>query len=163
VPESTAKKLTGVENMAYLAVIAVIFGAECIIKTIVEHFVPLGEKKSICKERVFLTKYHNRGAALNFMEKRPGWVTACSVFLSLICTIIFVLTFTKSGGNGLKLSLALLLGGAYSNTYDRLSRKYVVDYVGVHHKKKKNDIIYNISDFCIIIGALMATLYGVQS
>ena len=55
--------------------------------------------------------------------------------------------------------LALLLGGSFSNTYDRLRRKYVVDYLSFPVKWKWfRDIVFNISDFCIIIGALLAAL-----
>ncbi|MBO6015802.1 MAG: signal peptidase II [Lachnospiraceae bacterium] len=147
--------------MVYGIIIIFIFLAEYLIKTIVELFVPWGEKKMFLKGHLFLTKYHNRGAALNFMEKKRAWVAACSLILSIICTIVFILTLTKSGGEGLKLSLAFLLGGAYSNTYDRLRRKYVVDYIGFS-RRRGNEIIYNLSDFCIILGALFATIFGVK-
>ena len=59
----------------------------------------------------------------------------------------------------LRNGFALLLGGAYSNTYDRLIRKYVVDYVSFPVKNKKiRNIVFNISDFCIMIGALLIVL-----
>lgn len=149
--------------MAYLAIIASIFIGEFMIKELVEKYVKNGEKKLILKEKLFLTKYHNHGAALNFMEKKKGLVAFISVLLSLVCTILFFITLTKEGKEPLKLSLAFLLGGAYSNTYDRLKRKYVVDYVGFHHKKKrKTEIIYNLSDFCIILGAMFSALFGVK-
>ncbi|MDE7359775.1 MAG: signal peptidase II, partial [Lachnospiraceae bacterium] len=58
-----------------------------------------------------------------------------------------------------KAGLALLLGGAYSNTYDRLTRKYVVDYVSFPVKNRRiRRIVFNISDFCIMIGALLLVL-----
>lgn len=146
--------------MAYLAIIVSIFTGEFFMKEMVENYGKEGEKKLILKDKLFLTKYHNYGAALNFMEKRTGVVAAVSVILSILCTILFLITLTKGGKEPLKLSLALLLGGAYSNTYDRLKRKYVVDYVGVCHKKKrKNEIIYNLSDFCIILGAMFTALF----
>ena len=59
----------------------------------------------------------------------------------------------------LRVGLSLLLGGAFSNTYDRLKRKYVVDYVSFGVKwKKLRQVVFNISDFCIITGALLAIL-----
>ena len=59
----------------------------------------------------------------------------------------------------MKTGLALLLGGALSNTYDRLKRKYVVDYFsfGVKWKRLRN-IVFNISDFCILAGTLLTVL-----
>ena len=150
-------------GMAYFAIIASIFTGEFFIKELVENYVKDGEKKLILKDRLFLTKYHNYGAALNFMEKKKGFVAAASVVLSVICTILFLVTLTKGGKEPLKVSLAFLLGGAYSNTYDRLKRKYVVDYVGVNRKRKrKMEVIYNLSDFCIILGAMFSALFGVK-
>lgn len=63
----------------------------------------------------------------------------------------------------MRTGLAMLLGGAYSNTYDRLRRKYVVDYVsfGVPVKRLRR-IIFNISDFCIMIGAMITVIAQYQ-
>jgi len=59
----------------------------------------------------------------------------------------------------LKMSMALLLGGAYSNLYDRMKREYVVDYFGFNVKNQKlRSIVFNISDFCIMIGAAVSAL-----
>ena len=55
----------------------------------------------------------------------------------------------------LKTGLALILGGAYSNTYDRLRRKYVVDYITF---PKISTVVFNLSDFGIMIGAMLLTI-----
>ena len=48
----------------------------------------------------------------------------------------------------LKTGLSLILGGAYSNTYDRLFRKYVVDYVSFEVRNPRlRNIVFNLSDF----------------
>ena len=57
------------------------------------------------------------------------------------------------------MGLSVLLGGSFSNTYDRLKRKYVVDYFSFNVKCCGiRRIVFNISDFCIMIGAAMAVL-----
>lgn len=152
------------EGMVFCVIVGLIFTADLLIKNLVERFVLPGRKKYLIPGRVYLTKYHNKGAALNFMEGKRVWVAVCSAALSLVCTIVFVLTMTHGGRNSLKTGLALLLGGAYSNTYDRLRRRYVVDYVGIRHRKgSQNDVIYNLSDFCIIIGALLMVLSQIRA
>ena len=51
----------------------------------------------------------------------------------------------------------MLLGGAVSNTCDRMTRGYVVDYLGFNVKSKKlSNIIFNLSDFFIMAGALLS-------
>jgi signal peptidase II len=104
-------------------------------------------------------KYHNKGAFLDAGEKHSLLVAALSLALTLALTVVFLLTFGMKGGSLLKTGLALLLGGAYSNTYDRLRRHYVVDYVSFPTKNKKiRNVVFNISDFCIAIGALCMVL-----
>lgn len=92
-------------------------------------------------------------------EKKSGFVAVLSIALTLAVTVLFLVTFSFHGNRLLKSGLALLLGGAYSNTYDRMRRHYVVDYVSFPVKNKAiRNIVFNISDFCIMIGALMMVL-----
>ena len=106
-----------------------------------------------------LRRYHNHGAFLNIMEKKKKLLHLISVFFTFVITIFFLLTLCQKGNHILKLGLSLLLGGAFSNTYDRLSRNYVVDYFSFCSPfPKLNRIVFNISDFCIIIGTLLTVL-----
>lgn len=149
--------------MVYLSLIGVIFVFEFFVKEIVERYVQIGEKKPFLGGRLFFTKYHNEGAALNFMEKKKKVVAGVSVLLSIVCVVLFIFSMKCNKNEGLKCSLALLLGGAFSNTYDRLKRKYVVDYFGFTNKKGgKREIIYNLSDFCIIIGAMCSVWFALE-
>ena len=53
--------------------------------------------------------------------------------------------------------LALLLGGGLNNLYDRYTKGHVVDYFHLNFGPKwLRAIVFNISDFCIFIGALLA-------
>lgn len=118
-----------------------------------------GEKKCFCKGRILIRRHHNRGVMLNFLQKWQPAVAVLSLVLTAIVTVLFGLSFGMRGNNLLRVGLAFLLGGAFSNTYDRLKRKYVVDYLSFGVKwKKLRRIIFNISDFCIIIGALLAVI-----
>lgn len=81
-----------------------------------------------------------------------------SLILTIALTILYILTLGKAGKGLLKWGLTLLLGGAYSNTYDRLVRKYVVDYVSFRVPGRLKKVIFNIGDFCIMIGALLCVL-----
>ena len=53
-----------------------------------------------------------------------------------------------------KLGLAVALGGAVSNTWDRMVRGYVVDYFSIRWKGLKK-VVFNLGDFFIFLGALM--------
>lgn len=145
--------------MQYILTILTIFTGELFWKNHVEETIPEGSSKKALRGAVILTKYHNRGAALNTGEKRPKIVKWVSVVLTAIASVLFFCSFGMAGKGLLKAGLSLLLGGAFSNTYDRLKRGYVVDYVRLNVPCKRiRNLIFNVSDFCIIIGALLAAL-----
>lgn len=111
------------------------------------------EPKTYLGGNIHIMTYHNYGAFLNSGEKNPFLVKLISVILTLAMTAFFVLTFTRYGSKELRTGLAFLLGGAYSNTYDRIEKGFVTDYLnfpGLPGKIK--NIVFNISDFCIIAG-----------
>lgn len=141
----------------FCAVLAAgIFILDLLIKSRIEKTMEEGEEKPLCEGKLLLRKYHNRGAFLDLGEKRRGLVAMLSLGLTLFLTVIFLATFSFRSNAAMKAGLALLLGGAYSNTYDRLSRKYVVDYVSFPVKNKRlRRIVFNLSDFCIMIGAVL--------
>ncbi|MDD6811565.1 MAG: signal peptidase II [Lachnospiraceae bacterium] len=141
--------------MKYALLSASVFSLDWLIKNRIEQDGKEGEEKKICSGMLLLRKYHNKGAFLNAGEKKSKFVAVLSVLLTLGLTVLFLVTFTMKGNSLLKTGLSLLLGGAYSNTYDRLRRKYVVDYVSFPVKNKAiRRIVFNLSDFCIMIGAL---------
>ncbi|MBD5524228.1 MAG: signal peptidase II [Lachnospiraceae bacterium] len=142
---------------------AAVFAADLLIKNHIEKNGMEGAEKPVCGGRILIRKYHNKGAFLDIGQHRRGIVAVLSLMLTLSATVLFLLTFTYRGNGLLRVGLSLLLGGAYSNTYDRLVRKYVVDYVSFPVKIQKiRNIVFNISDFCIMIGALLMVLGSVE-
>lgn len=74
-------------------------------------------------------------------------------------TGVYVGTLGTRGRHMLKTGLSLILGGAYSNTYDRLFRKYVVDYVSFEVRNPRlRNIVFNLSDFGIMIGSCLLVI-----
>ncbi|MDE5680708.1 MAG: signal peptidase II [Lachnospiraceae bacterium] len=141
----------------FIGIAAAVFAADLVIKSRVEK--SGGLPRNVWKGRIVLQKYHNKGAMLNFGEKKQGLVAAASVLLTFLVLAVFILSFGQRGNNLLRTGLALLLGGAFSNTYDRLKRRYVVDYISFQVKWKRfADIVFNLSDFCIMVGAMISCL-----
>ena len=55
----------------------------------------------------------------------------------------------------------LILGGGIANIYDRIKHGFVTDYINFPKAKikKLSKIIYNIGDFCVFIGAVLAAIF----
>lgn len=142
--------------MFFILLIALIFFTDLKIKKYIEENKEMHKKETIFNGNIILERYHNKGAMLNFMENNVETVKVITAVLISIISIIFALLLPKKGNNGLKFGLALVLGGAFSNVYDRFKRGYVVDYFSFKFLKK---IVFNISDICIFIGSfIIATI-----
>lgn len=85
----------------------------------------------------------NYGFAGNRLDKHPKAVAYVSAALTGVMGVALAFAPEK-----LKLPMSLILGGAISNTADRLIRGYVVDYIPMGGK-----VYGNISDFAIFAGA----------
>ena len=102
---------------------------------------------------------HNEGAMLSVGSKTPALTKAISIIFAIAVTAIFLLTLGTKGKYLLKAGLVALLGGAYSNTYDRIKRGYVVDYISINKGNNfMKNVVYNLGDFAIMIGALFVVI-----
>lgn len=140
--------------MKYSAVIFTILGFDQGVKNYIEKNIDEGGVREKPGRFLIIKKHHNKGAFLNFGQQKRRIVAALSVLMTIVLTMIFILTLGNAGKGTLKWGLTLLLGGAYSNTYDRLFRKYVVDYVSFNVPFGLRRVIFNIGDFCIMAGSL---------
>lgn len=112
-----------------------------------------------CGHLVAVRYLENRGAMLNFGDSHSLVVRLISIGLTVVLTLVYILTLGHAGKNLLKAGLSLLLGGAFSNTYDRLKDGYVTDYLSFRFGPKAlRNIVFNIGDFAIMIGALLVVL-----
>ncbi len=142
--------------MPYFMMLISLFAADSAIKCWIEKTDNVSEFQVRTVFRgVAIKRYHNRGAMMNLGENRQQLVAMLSVVFSAFVTGSFAATLCRRGNRMLKTGLALILGGAYSNTYDRLRRKYVVDYITF---PKLGSIVFNLSDFGIIIGAILLSI-----
>lgn len=149
--------------MLYLGTIAAIFSLEFIIKNIVEKRGKTGVTKPVLNGKILLRKHLNKGFMLNIGQKWQKGVAAVSLVLCIFLTAFMLLTGGRYNGV-VKTGLSMVLGGAYSNTYDRLFRTYVVDYIsiGVNNKKLRR-IVFNMADFCIMIGTVLMIVGGIAN
>ncbi len=106
-----------------------------------------------------LTLMHNEGAAFSFLSTAGGWQRWFFAIIAAVVSVVIVawLARLKPGQRGLALALALILGGALGNLWDRLTLGYVVDFIQVYYRQWYWPT-FNIADSAITVGAVMLVL-----
>ena len=99
------------------------------------------------------TLLHNTGAAFSFLASESGWQRWFFVALAFFVSLGLGVWLTKlRDDKWVALAVALILGGAVGNLYDRITLGYVVDFLhfywGNYHFPA-----FNIADTAISIGA----------
>lgn len=99
-----------------------------------------------------LVRYHNTGAAFSFLADAGGWQKWFFTAITAIAVIVITYLILKNHQEKLFCwGLALVLGGAIGNLYDRLTLGYVVDFLFFHI-----DALYwpafNVADSAICVG-----------
>jgi len=103
-----------------------------------------------------LTLLHNTGAAFSFLAGAGGWQRWLFALLAAVVSIVLVvwLKRLKAHETWLAIALALVLGGALGNLYDRVVLGYVVDFISVHYQRYYFPA-FNLADSGITVGAIM--------
>lgn len=153
--------MKGFGKKIIMAVPPVIFGADGLIKHYVDRTMESEDSRKIFGGRLLLNKRYNEGAALGICSGRSGVVKAVQGVLLSVTAVCFAALLPKKGRTGLKVSFGLMLGGGASNFYDRMRKGHVVDYASVPTKYGwLRRIVFNLSDICILIGAVFLLFFG---
>lgn len=95
----------------------------------------------------------NKGAAFSFLAAAPGWQTPFFVAIAVVASsVISYLIYKNRGKNLFCAGLALILGGALGNLYDRLVYGQVVDFLDFH-AVGWHWPAFNVADSAITLGA----------
>lgn len=109
-----------------------------------------------------LVLWHNPGAAFSFLAGAGGWQRWFLVAVTVVVAAVLLAMLRKSGGNRLlAAALALVLGGAAGNLWDRLTLGHVVDFIQVHAGGYYWPA-FNVADSAITVGVAMILWDGVR-
>lgn len=121
-----------------------------------QHFV-LYETKPVLPFFNLVLAY-NTGAAFSFLHDAGGWQRWLFAGIAMAVSA-FILSWLwqlpASGKRWLHCALALVLGGALGNLYDRMAYGHVVDFIQVHWQWQWFFPAFNIADSAISVGAAM--------
>ncbi len=111
-----------------------------------------------------LTLMHNEGAAFSFLSEAGGWQRwfLTIVALAVSAVILWWLLRLPPGQKMLSAALALVLGGALGNAWDRVQLGYVVDFIDVYYERWHWPA-FNVADSAITIGAVLLIIDSLRS
>jgi signal peptidase II len=134
-----------------------------ITKIAVAHAIPLGGARVVIPKVFRITHVLNTGAAFSLFgdsgsPERVRWLlVSFSVIAGLIVAVVLLrlgrrITATTFG-------LALILGGAIGNAYDRIRTGAVIDFFEVHivHYHWPD---FNVADSAIVCGGILLVLHS---
>jgi signal peptidase II len=143
-----------------LVIAAAVIVADRLSKRWVGAHLGLGQAIVVIPKVFRITHVLNTGAAFSMFENmNEHTVRNLLVAFSIIAVIVVLVLLWKLGRtfSTTSVALALILGGALGNLYDRVMYSHVVDFLEVHivHYHWPD---FNVADSCIVIGACLLLL-----
>lgn len=131
----------------FLLVIAVVLAADQLSKYLIRANFVLGESLPVIDSFFHLTYVENPGAAFGFLANK----TVFFVILTIIIVTALIVTSVKmKDKHSLSYyALALVVGGALGNFWDRLSKGTVTDMFDFRIWP-----VFNIADMALVVGLL---------
>ena len=107
-----------------------------------------------------LTHTENTGAAFSlFADSTAPWKTGLLIAFSVIALVVVSILLWKNHHAQVAtgVGLALIMGGALGNLWDRLARGRVVDFLLLYVKRYQWPV-FNLADSAIVVGAGLLVL-----
>ncbi|MBJ2322129.1 MULTISPECIES: signal peptidase II [unclassified Pseudomonas] len=106
------------------------------------------------------TLAYNTGAAFSFLADGGGWQRWLFALIAVVVSAVLVVWLKRLGRDDtwLAVALALVLGGALGNLYDRIALGHVIDFILVHWQNRHYFPAFNFADSAITVGAIMLAL-----
>ncbi|MGI6703097.1 MAG: signal peptidase II [Clostridia bacterium] len=133
--------------MTWIVVIAVLVADRVTKFLCLQYLVPLGTVPVI--NGVFhLTYVENTGAAFGMLQGKNWFFIPAVILVSIV--LVYLIWSMKDASRYMRISLALILGGAIGNLIDRLWLGYVVDFLDFRVWP-----VFNVADSCVVVGAVL--------
>jgi signal peptidase II len=134
-----------------------------VTKIAVAHMLPLGDEHVVIPKVFWISHVLNTGAAFSLFgdAASPERVRWLLVGFSLVAAVIVAIVLLRIGRRitATTFGLALILGGAIGNVWDRIRTGAVIDFLEVHivHYHWPD---FNVADSCIVIGGILLVLHS---
>jgi signal peptidase II len=148
--------------MPWLAVAALVAVADQASKYAISANLRPGELREITGFFNLVLAY-NRGAAFSFLSDAGGWQRVLFIGIAAVAVGVIVTLLAKHPGERLFCAgLALILGGALGNLWDRVALGHVLDFLDFH-AFGWHFWAFNVADSSITVGAALLIVDGLLS
>ena len=141
----------------WLAFSAIVIAIDVYTKHLIQQAFQYGEHQQITSF-FDLVRYHNEGAAFSFLANQGGWQHFFFTAIAVVASVVMIYLLRKHAEQKLFcFAIALVLGGALGNLYDRLTLGYVVDFLFFHYQTYYWPA-FNVADSAITGGVALLFL-----
>ena len=125
-----------------------------------EHSLNMYQQIVVIPDYFSWTLAYNTGAAFSFLADSSGWQRWLFALIAVVVSAVLVVWLKRLGRDEtwLAVALALVLGGAIGNLWDRVVLGHVVDFILVHWRNTHYFPAFNLADSAITVGAVMLAL-----
>ncbi len=135
----------------YLSISAIVVALDLYSKHLIQKHFVFGDLHSVTSF-FDLVRYHNEGSAFGFLNDAGGWQKWFFNGISIVASVVIIYLLKKHINEKLFCAgLALVLGGAIGNLYDRITLGYVVDFLNFHLNNHYWPA-FNVADSAICVG-----------
>jgi signal peptidase II len=132
--------------------VAVLVADQATKAAVLAAFAPGSERPVTAFFSLVLT--FNTGAAFSFLAAASGWQRWLFAAIAVVASVLIIWLLKRGGSASYCLGLALILGGAIGNLWDRLALGQVVDFLLFHYARWSYPA-FNVADSAITIGAAL--------
>lgn len=132
-----------------------VFLTDQTLKVLIAEKMLLNEKFNLITNILSVTKVYNTGAAFGILKNATFFL----IFFSMIVIFSIAVYLIKTGkylSFFEKIAWGLVLGGTLGNFVDRITLKYVLDFISIDFV---NFPIFNIADLSINIGVMLLLIH----
>ncbi len=151
----------GIKKIDIFSVLSILFcfGLDRLSKIFIINLIQSNQGEIYINDYLNFTLNWNTGIAFGLLSSNANifYHTVSALILLIIVYLIYLMV---KSDNFVKISLSLVIGGAFGNLYDRLNYFAVPDFVDFHIKEF-HWFTFNIADIFITVGIILILIYEI--
>ncbi|MEH6798342.1 MAG: signal peptidase II [Halopseudomonas sabulinigri] len=147
-------------SLAWLWLSLLIIALDQLTKWVAVSNLEMYQQVPVIADLFSFTLAYNTGAAFSFLADAAGWQRWLFAAIAVVVSVVLCVWLSRLDRSKRleAIALALILGGALGNLYDRVVLGHVVDFILVHWQQRWFFPAFNIADSAITVGAALLIL-----